>query len=267
MGLPPRRPARILHTSGALPSQPAQRFRLEGLIVPLTLSWAEIALRLGLTVVAGLVIGINRSERGRAAGVRTNLLVCLAASVAMLQANLLLNTTGKASNSFVVLDLMRFPLGILTGIGFIGGGVILRRDSTVIGVTTAATLWMVTVIGLCFGGGQLGLGAAATGLAVLVLWSLQRFERWLQKERRATLVLSALPNGPSDDEIRGRLVAAGYRVETSSVTYNQSVEPPRRTLRCQLGWSSKDGMSTSPTFVEQFARHPGVVALQWRCEP
>jgi MgtC family len=52
---------------------------------------------------------------------------------------------------------MRLPLGILTGVGFIGGGTILKRGDLVTGVTTAATLWLVTVIGLCFGGGQLAL--------------------------------------------------------------------------------------------------------------
>ena len=73
----------------------------------------------------------------------------------MIQTNLLLATAGKSADSFVVLDLMRLPLGILTGMGFIGGGAILRRDGFVLGVTTAATLWFVTVIGLCFGAGRL----------------------------------------------------------------------------------------------------------------
>src|SRR5258708_5241154 len=102
-----------------------------------TLGWHEIALRLALTLVAGGLIGINRGERGRPAGLRTTLLVCLAASVAMIEANVLLATVGKASDSFVVLDPMRLPLGVLSGIGFIGGGAILRRDDLVLGVTTA----------------------------------------------------------------------------------------------------------------------------------
>ena len=68
-----------------------------------------------------------------------------------------MNSVGKAPDSFVVLDLMRLPLGILTGVGFIGGGILKRGDS-IQGVTTAATLWFVTVIGLCFGGGQNELG-------------------------------------------------------------------------------------------------------------
>jgi putative Mg2+ transporter-C (MgtC) family protein len=58
-------------------------------------------------------------------------------------------------NSIVRLDIMRLPLGILSGVGFIGAGAILRRGDTVRGVTTAATIWLVTVVGRCFGGGQL----------------------------------------------------------------------------------------------------------------
>jgi uncharacterized membrane protein YhiD involved in acid resistance len=125
-----------------------------------SLGWTDVALRLALTVGASILLGYNRSEHGKAAGMRTTLLVCLAASVAMLQVNALLPTAGRASNSFVMNDLMRLPLGILTGVGFIGGGAILSRGDMVVGVTTAATLWLATVIGLCLGGGQIGLGLA-----------------------------------------------------------------------------------------------------------
>jgi putative Mg2+ transporter-C (MgtC) family protein len=77
--------------------------------MPLNIGWWEIALRLALTVAAGILIGINRSEHGHAAGLRTTLLVCLAASLSMLQVNLLLPMTGKTSSSFAVMDLMRLP--------------------------------------------------------------------------------------------------------------------------------------------------------------
>ena len=66
--------------------------------MPESLSWAQAAVRLGLTVMVGLVLGYNRSEHGKAAGMRTTLLVCLAASVAMVQVNVLLSMTGRAAN-------------------------------------------------------------------------------------------------------------------------------------------------------------------------
>jgi len=117
-------------------------------------SWQDIGLRLLLTLLAAAVIGLNREARGHAVGLRTTILVSLAACVAMIQANILLPLGGKTAASFGVMDLMRLPLGILTGVGFIGAGTILRRGDLVTGVTIAATLWVVTVIGLCFGGGQ-----------------------------------------------------------------------------------------------------------------
>jgi putative Mg2+ transporter-C (MgtC) family protein len=138
--------------------------------MPLSLQWPDVALRLLVTVVAGILLGYNRSEHGKSAGMRTTLLVCMAASIAMIEVNMLLPTAGRASDSFVMNDLMRFPLGILTGVGFIGGGAILRRDSLVIGLTTAATLWLATVIGLCIGGGQILLGVISTGLGLSALW-------------------------------------------------------------------------------------------------
>ena len=69
-----------------------------------------------------------------------------------------------------MMDLMRLPLGILSGMGFIGAGAIFRRGDAVVGVTTAATLWFVTVMGLCFGAGQLPLGAAMLAVGLGVLW-------------------------------------------------------------------------------------------------
>jgi putative Mg2+ transporter-C (MgtC) family protein len=120
--------------------------------MPLHPSWPDIALRLTLTMLAGAVIGFNRGARGHAAGFRTTILVGLAASVAMIQANILLPLDGKTTGSFAVMDLMRLPLGILTGVRFIGGGTILKKGNIVTGVTTAATLWLITVIGLCLGG-------------------------------------------------------------------------------------------------------------------
>ena len=149
------------------------------------LLWPDVLLRLALTVVAGVLLGYNRSEHGKAAGMRTMLLVCLAASVAMLQVNILLAMVGRPPDSFVMNDLMRLPLGILTGVGFIGGGAILRRGNLVVGVTTAATIWLGTVIGLCLGGGQIALGSLATLLGLFALWVLKWAEGSLRQERYA----------------------------------------------------------------------------------
>ncbi len=232
--------------------------------MPLTLGWHDVALRLLLTVVASVLLGINRSERGRAAGLRTTVLVCLAASVSMIQANLLMPTQGKTPDSFVVLDLMRLPLGILTGMGFIGAGAILRRGNVVIGVTTAATLWLVTVIGLCLGGGQLVLGTVATGLALIVLWGLRQLEALLAQEHRATLVLRARADGPTEEEIQSSLRAAGYGVVSWGVAHKGRGEARSRTLRCGVRWQCRESDVRPPAFLEELSQRPGVLKVQWK---
>jgi putative Mg2+ transporter-C (MgtC) family protein len=155
------------------------------------LTWQAVVLRLALTVAAGALIGLNRRERGRPAGTRTVILVSLAACVAMLQVNALLPLAGKDPSSFIVMDLMRLPLGILSGMGFIGAGAILKRGSAIVGLTTAATLWLMTVVGLCFGGGQLGLGVATTAIAAVVLWGMSRVDFRLVRDRHASLVIAS----------------------------------------------------------------------------
>ncbi len=95
--------------------------------MPTHLDWQEIALRLMLTAIAGTLVGLDRGEHGRPAGLRTTLLVCLAAAISMIQTNLLLTMAGRTNDSFVTLDLVRLPLGILTGMGF-GAGAILRCE-------------------------------------------------------------------------------------------------------------------------------------------
>jgi hypothetical protein len=90
--------------------------------MPTEIHWPAIALRLVLTALAGTALGMDRSRNGHPAGLRTTLLVTLAASIAMIQMNLLIPTIGKPPNSYAVMDLMHLPLGILTGVGFIGRG-------------------------------------------------------------------------------------------------------------------------------------------------
>ncbi len=186
--------------------------------MPLVVTWPDFAARLVVAIVAGALIGLNRGESGNAAGLRTTLLVCLAACLAMLQVNVLLVLHGKPQDSFVMLDLMRLPLGILSGVGFIGAGSILRKDGLVQGVTTAATMWYVTVIGLCAGGGQYVLAIAGTLLGLVVLHTLEHIEHRLRIALIAA-VRAARGIGGRKEPVAVRLAAeqrgeAGFAVET-----------------------------------------------------
>jgi putative Mg2+ transporter-C (MgtC) family protein len=226
-----------------------------------TLQWQEIAVRLILTVIGGALIGFNRTEHGRPAGLRTTMLVCLAASISMIQANLLMNTGGKTGSSFVVLDLMRLPLGVLTGVGFIGAGAILRRENRVLGITTAATLWFVTIMGLCFGGGQNGLGVTALVMGLVVLWGLNSFESRLPQDRQATLALTIGADGIGNEEVRSRIRLANFQIVSLGVTHN-NVEQCRE-LSCEVRWRERTHEAREPPLLDELARLPGVSMLKW----
>jgi putative Mg2+ transporter-C (MgtC) family protein len=229
--------------------------------MPTHITWTDVALRLALTVLVGVAIGYNRSEHGKAAGMRTTVLVCLAASVAMIQVNVLLPMVGREPTSFVMNDLMRLPLGILTGVGFIGGGAILRRDSIVVGVTTAATLWLVTVIGLCIGGGQIALGLAATVLALGALWALRAIEDRMLREHHVRLSIDADAGGPTEAQIRRRLAAAGLSIIAVRSVLRRNGE--HRELQFDVSQMRRSPSCEMPALLGELATEPGVLKVEW----
>jgi putative Mg2+ transporter-C (MgtC) family protein len=231
--------------------------------MPPAIHWTDIALRLALTVLAGSLLGADRSRNGHPAGLRTVLLVTLAASVSMIQMNLLIPTNGKPPNSYAVMDLMRLPLGILTGVGFIGAGAIVRRGDIVLGITTAATLWFATVVGLCLGGGQLILGSASTLIGYGILTALRGLENIIEKYQPATLILvTSEPNALTPDNLRARLESARIRIRSLSVEH--SPEEHRQSIRCHVRWPALTGPAHPPPIVNELQQLPGLVRLVWR---
>jgi putative Mg2+ transporter-C (MgtC) family protein len=226
-----------------------------------TITWPDIALRLVLTVLAGALIGLNRGEHGLPAGLRTTLLVALAACLSMIQANFLMASAGKSADSFVTIDVMRLPLGILSGMGFIGGGVILKRDNLVLGVTTAATLWFVTVLGLCFGGGQLALGSIALVIAFVVLRYLKSLELKLRTVRRGTLTVAAATDGPTESEVRSAILASDFQIMSTGSLYLAAEQ--RREWTCEIRWRALPHESDEPPFLKVLEQLAGVKSLKW----
>src|SRR5579859_3106208 len=129
---------------------------------PITLP--EMCLRVGLAFIAGFAVGWERESHGRPAGLRTNILACVAAAVAMIVSEILfLESAAATPTGSVRADPARLGAGVLTGIGFLGAGTIMRHENFVRGVTTAATLWVATVLGLAFGSGMFALGGLGLG--------------------------------------------------------------------------------------------------------
>jgi putative Mg2+ transporter-C (MgtC) family protein len=227
------------------------------------LTWPEIALRLALASLAGALIGLNRGEHDRRAGLRTNLLVCLAAALSMIQMNLLLPTSGKTNASFAVMDVMRLPLGILSGMGFIGAGAILRRGEFVLGVTTAATLWFVTILGLCFGGGQIILGLVGMTLGLAVLWGLKQIEDHWKQECHARLTIIFEGKALDERELTRRLAVEDYQAGAWAVSECKRPSP-RRELSCDVRWRCHPTKMYLPDWLKELSDDSRISKVEWK---
>jgi putative Mg2+ transporter-C (MgtC) family protein len=149
----------------------------------------SVMLRLGLAVLIGGVIGLDRAYRGRPAGFRTHILVCLASSLLMVLMEFQWAIISPDFLSSVRVDPTRMAQGIMTGIGFLGAGVIMQDKQVVRGLTTAASIWITSAIGIIVGAGFYSAALLATALTILTLVGLNNFTRILPIRHYARLVI------------------------------------------------------------------------------
>ncbi len=135
----------------------------------------DLLLHLSLAVVLGGAIGLERELQQKAAGLRTNILICTGAA---LFTELSLAMTSEFG------DPSRIAAQIVTGVGFLGAGTIIQGRGIVTGLTTAATMWMVAAIGMAVGFGAMLEATGTTLLVVVVLVALRPIERWIEKRKR-----------------------------------------------------------------------------------
>jgi putative Mg2+ transporter-C (MgtC) family protein len=130
----------------------------------------EIFLRLAIACVMGGAIGLEREYLSKSAGFRTQILICMGSCLFTIFSFLLANNTPD-----------RIASNIVTGIGFVGAGVIFREDNRVTGLTTAATIWVTAALGMGIGGGYYWICIGGTILALVTLLILKKFEDVIER--------------------------------------------------------------------------------------
>src|SRR2546426_1078103 len=189
--------------------------------MPTDLDVPQIAARLGCALLAGILVGLERESHGRAAGLRTTILAWIASALAMILSEMLFARSNLfGANLNWRPDPARLAAGILTGIGFLGGGTILRHDNAIRGVTTAATLWFVTVLGLVFGGGQFLLGFVGLAIALVTLLLLTGFEKHIPSDRYAKLAVTMRFDAMTDADLRQQIESTGAVVKAMEFEYD-----------------------------------------------
>ena len=143
------------------------------------LPFLEIVLRLSAATVIGCALGLNREIHGKPAGMRTHALVALGTALVTLTGMVLAGQDGEFDSNSV----SRVIQGVVAGIGFLGGGTILKSDTgeQISGLTTAASLWVVACLGIACGVGLWVMALVALGLALLVLTVGEKVERVLHR--------------------------------------------------------------------------------------
>ncbi len=191
----------------------------------MTLS-AELLIRLVVGTVLGGVIGYERDVHGRPGGLRTHLIVALASTTFMLVSTHFVYFQHYTKDDLVTVDTSRIAASVVTGIGFLGGGAILRTGLSVQGLTTAAGLWLVAAIGLSAGAGMYVVSVAATLVGVLAVAVLRRFEHkderlvrdvsgsGARREQRASDWFARIATRPRARESRADLMSAGCDMRT-----------------------------------------------------
>ena len=148
----------------------------------------EVCLRLVLSCVMGGIIGYERQMRNKSAGLRTNMLVALGSCLIMIMSQALYDNVEGKTNA----DPARLAAQVVSGIGFLGAGAIMKEGLTVTGLTTAATLWVVAGVGLAVGAGFYLGASVTTAIVFLILGNLSRLDAWVDHERLLSLSIHTI---------------------------------------------------------------------------
>lgn len=159
----------------------------------------DVMLPLLCSLIAGALIGVEREFQGKPAGLRTHTLLCFASALlTLLGLRMAEWTVSLPEDTQVVSDLARMPHAILTGVGFLGAGVIFREGASVHGLTTAASLWLTAALGIVFGTGLIELGTIGTMAALAVLVLLRVFQRFTLRHPAVRVEIAVLADSTCD---------------------------------------------------------------------
>ena len=218
-----------------------------------TLNWDESLLRLALAAALGGLIGVEREIREREAGLRTHMLVALGSALFTIVSAYGFHDLLATGGPVIRADPTRIAAQIVTGIGFLGAGAIIREGLSVRGLTTAATLWGVAAIGMAAGAGYYSAALFGTAIVILALWPLRALAfRVLERARpEAQRIVVELTGATSE------LLAELERRNAHVSHFETSDEADRRIVTLELDHVSED-------LAAHLADLDYVVGVRWR---
>ena len=218
----------------------------------------DIALRLGLAALLTGAVGLEREWRERSAGLRTHMLVGVGSALFTLVSAYAWSDFVFDRSQGTVFDPTRIAAQIVTGIGFIGAGAIIRQGLSIRGLTTAAGLWVAAAIGMAVGAGYWGAALIGTGVVLVGLGPLRMAEGWVVRKRQreaGALEIDLRPDQPLAP-VLGVLEERKARVARIQLEEEESGRELRIEVRMPPGVSGRD-------LVEDLTRLDEVTAVRW----
>jgi putative Mg2+ transporter-C (MgtC) family protein len=223
-----------------------------------SLTWSEELLRVVVAATLGGLVGIERELREREAGFRTHLLVSVGSCLFTLVSAYGFREFLVSGGNVVRTDPTRIAAQIVTGVGFLGAGAIIRQGFSVRGLTTAATLWVVAAIGMASGAGYFSAAVITTALVLFSLWPLRIFAfRVMTRVRPETeRLIVQLPSGESPAPLIEKLESLGGSLQSLEVGH----EADRRTVLVDVTLPPK---ADAPAIVSQLSQLDHVLEVRW----
>jgi putative Mg2+ transporter-C (MgtC) family protein len=223
-----------------------------------SLSWGHVLLRLSVAAALGGAVGLERELRERQAGLRTHLLVSVGSALFTIVSAYGFREFLVHGGSVVRADPTRIAAQIVSGIGFLGAGAIIRQGLSVRGLTTAATLWLVAAIGMAAGAGFYAAAAITTAGTLLTLGPLRvaAFKILRRYRPESGRLLVQLAAGTSPAPLIATIERLGGEIEALSIGH----EGDRRNVEIDVELPREAQL---PSFVEALAELDDVLEVQW----
>jgi putative Mg2+ transporter-C (MgtC) family protein len=190
--------------------------------------------RLLMAMLLGGLVGVERQIRGRAAGLRTNILVCMGSAAIIVTFQKLSIEMNMGADSAIRMDPARTAAGVITGIGFLGAGTIVKSQDFVRGLTTAASIWVVSAIGVTVGLGEYVIAVPLTLLVLIALYALHRLP--ISGDQFYSLRLEWTGGLDLLEEVTERI----HEEQIEIIERNVSRQPNTKQCRVKLGLRIRD---------------------------
>jgi putative Mg2+ transporter-C (MgtC) family protein len=217
----------------------------------------EMLVRMGTGVILGAAIGYERERSGHPAGLRTHLLVSLASATFMLVSSQFVYFQSYGKDDLIAVDTSRIAASVVSGVGFLGAGAILRNGISIQGLTTAASLWMVSAVGLAAGAGMYVVAVTAALASLFGLTILRQIEgmRWHLCQRQVEI--SAQNASLSRTVVFEELRKMGITVTDIEYDHNIGENESRLTFNVRL--ATEQGLEPMLTRLESL---PGMRSVK-----